>query len=131
MHPIGPSCSSCATHILHLQEDDVIGVLNSKDIAQLLPIGDRILIQVSQIGFRLRLLHCTSSRCNLSSVCLSLLFPVEWWGMQDLPVKQMQVEEAEAQTSGGLLMASSSSEKPTLGKVTLAQLNMHAKTTAY
>lgn len=29
-----------------LQEEDVIGVLNSTDIAQLLPIGDRILVEV-------------------------------------------------------------------------------------
>ena len=28
-----------------LQEDDVIGVLSSKDISQLQPLGDRILIQ--------------------------------------------------------------------------------------
>ena len=32
-----------------MQEDDVIGVLNSKDIAQLLPLGDRILIEASSI----------------------------------------------------------------------------------
>lgn len=29
-----------------MQEEDVIGVLNSSDIAQLLPLGDRILVEV-------------------------------------------------------------------------------------
>lgn len=29
-----------------MQEEDVIGVLNSTDIAQLLPLGDRILVEV-------------------------------------------------------------------------------------
>ena len=32
-----------------MQEDDVIGVLNSTDIAQLLPLGDRILIEVGHL----------------------------------------------------------------------------------
>ena len=32
--------------LLVLKEEDVIGVLNSRNIADLLPIGDRILIQV-------------------------------------------------------------------------------------
>ena len=31
--------------VICLQEDDVIGVLSSKDISQLKPLGDRILIQ--------------------------------------------------------------------------------------
>lgn len=34
---------------LQMQEDDVIGVLNSTDIAQLLPLGDRILIEVGHL----------------------------------------------------------------------------------
>ena len=33
-------------YLLEIQEEDVIGVLNSTDIAQLLPIGDRILVEV-------------------------------------------------------------------------------------
>lgn len=45
---------------------------------------------------------------------------------KNMLVKQLQVEEAEAQTSGGLLMASGSSEKPTLGKVMLPHCNVHA-----
>ncbi|KAL0051096.1 hypothetical protein WJX82_001848 [Trebouxia sp. C0006] len=55
-----------------LKEDDVIGVLNSTDIAQLLPLGDRILIEIADV---------------------------------------------EDTTEGGLLMAGSSKEKPTLGTV--------------
>lgn len=38
--------SSCMIACWQLQEEDVIGVLNSTDIAQLLPIGDRILVEV-------------------------------------------------------------------------------------
>lgn len=34
------------TMCVGIQEEDVIGVLNSTDIAQLLPIGDRILVEV-------------------------------------------------------------------------------------
>lgn len=34
------------TCVWEAQEEDVIGVLNSTDIAQLLPIGDRILVEV-------------------------------------------------------------------------------------
>ena len=45
------SCSlgpprSCTLQVVDcLQEDDVIGVLSSKDISELKPLGDRILIQ--------------------------------------------------------------------------------------
>ena len=42
---------------LQLQEDDVIGVLNSTDIAQLLPIGDRILVEVRMLFFCLLVEH--------------------------------------------------------------------------
>jgi len=55
-----------------LKEEDVIGILNSESITDLLPLGDRVLIEVA---------------------------------------------EAEDTTSGGLLLTSASSEKPTLGKV--------------
>lgn len=44
-----PHLSSCMVSCLQLQEEDVIGVLNSTDIAQLLPIGDRILVEVRML----------------------------------------------------------------------------------
>lgn len=71
------NCSSGVTPSVPIQEDDVIGVLNSKDIAQLLPIGDRILIQVRQIGFRPHLLKCTGSNLKLCNVCSSLALPLQ------------------------------------------------------
>lgn len=55
-----------------LKEEDVVGVMPSKDFAALLPLADRILIEVA---------------------------------------------EAEDETAGGLLMSTSQSDKPTLGKV--------------
>lgn len=48
----GPVILQRCTHsplqmcVWEAQEEDVIGVLNSTDIAQLLPIGDRILVEV-------------------------------------------------------------------------------------
>ncbi len=43
------SISSLQYNSPQMQEDDVIGVLNSSDIAQLLPLGDRILIEVGHL----------------------------------------------------------------------------------
>ena len=47
-----------------MQEEDVIGVLNSTDIAQLLPLGDRILVEVSTLHW---LLHHLKAAFLLSS----------------------------------------------------------------
>lgn len=58
-------------HVI-LKEDDVIGLLSTTNIADLKPLGDRVLIQV---------------------------------------------EEAESQTRGGVLLTSASKDQPTLGKV--------------
>lgn len=48
--PVLVSTMQQHAHIQHvpvgMQEEDVIGVLNSTDIAQLLPLGDRILVEV-------------------------------------------------------------------------------------
>jgi len=55
-----------------LKEEDIIGVLNSDNITDLLPLGDRVLIEVAEVADT---------------------------------------------TSGGLLLTSASSEKPSLGKV--------------
>lgn len=40
------SIFSIQSSIISLQEDDVIGLLNSTDISELKPLADRILIQV-------------------------------------------------------------------------------------
>lgn len=50
-----------------MQEEDVIGVLNSTDIAQLLPLGDRILVEVCS------LLPFASSQSNFLIVKSKLL----------------------------------------------------------
>lgn len=58
-------------HVL-LKEDDIVGVMKSKNVAQLQPLGDRILVEVAEV---------------------------------------------EDQTAGGVLLANSATEKPTVGKV--------------
>lgn len=74
-----------------MQEDDVIGVLSSTDIAQLLPLGDRILIEVGHLlafhgkrgGGQNELLHAISecllahrlqmyATCQLSMVAVKI-----------------------------------------------------------
>lgn len=57
-----------------LKEDDCIGKMPSDDVAKMLPLGDRVLIEV---------------------------------------------QEAEDQTAGGVLLTESAKDKPTLGKVCL------------
>jgi len=84
----------------------VIGVLNSTDIAQLLPLGDRILVEVRDF---LLAMHVSSL---IFVHCPTNLHP-----FLTVMSCESQIADVEDTTEGGLLMAGSSKEKPTLGTV--------------
>jgi hypothetical protein len=80
----------------------VIGILASDNIADLKPLGDRLLVEVRGF-FPLR-----TSCCHFA-----------WEGMLTghLCNACAQIEEGKDETEGGLLLTSSSKEQPTIGKV--------------
>lgn len=98
-----------------MQEEDVIGVLNSKDIAQLLPLGDRILVEVSKLSKGSAHVAPKNARLFVPlAACLCIPFEQVCFALQ--------IADVEDTTEGGLLMAGSSKEKPTLGTVRCAQV---------
>lgn len=112
-----------------LQEDDVIGVLSSKDISQLKPLGDRILIQARADIHPSPHLYSIKSLSGMSEgTCMMLLRlkgplhrqpPSSPLGQHLLwrPCYCVQVADAGDTSEGGILLTTGSKEQPTLGKV--------------
>ena len=94
-----------------VQEDDVIGILASDNIADLKPLGDRLLVEVSLLTHAQMAVKFTLPLLlkSLSKGKLMLLLPV-----------LIQIEEGKDETDAGLLLTSSTKEQPTIGKVLLS-----------
>eukprot|EP00891_Asterochloris_glomerata_P002204 jgi/Astpho2/2204/Aster-03192 len=115
--------------VVCLQEDDVIGVLSSKDISQLKPLGDRILIQARADIHPSPHLYSIKSLSGMSEgTCMMLLRlkgplhrqpPSSPLGQHLLwrPCYCVQVADAGDTSEGGILLTTGSKEQPTLGKV--------------
>ena len=121
----------------------MIGILSTDNIADLKPLGDRILVEVSppscksytapvhspqrcrvMIGALSTCSRCLSSKGHpfacyderlqtQSIVCLST-------SMSNCVRAILQIDEAKDETDSGLLLTSSSKEQPTIGKVCLS-----------
>lgn len=96
-----------------VQEDDVIGILASDNIADLKPLGDRLLVEVTLLPISVLPTPATSARLES---CCSQAFT------------HGQVEEGKDETDAGLLLTSSTKEQPTIGKVLLLGFILQALT---
>ena len=118
----------------------MIGILSTDNIADLKPLGDRILVEVSpppcnsytapiHLPHGCRVMMDALSMC---SRCLSfkahtfayydegLQRSIVWLSMSNHVRAILQIDEAKDETDSGLLLTSSSKEQPTIGKVCLS-----------
>ena len=120
----------------------MIGILSTDNIADLKPLGDRILVEVSPPPCRsytppvLSPQECRvmMSALSMCSRCLSSRAPtfayyderlqssIAWLStsMSNRARTILQIDEAKDETDSGLLLTSLSKEQPTIGKVCLS-----------